>query len=54
MAAHFYEFTFKDNQENFREAGTELCNAVEYLFLKINDFLQFKGINQYYFEWLQR
>ena len=42
MAAQFYEFTFQDNQENFREVGTR--------FYKLNPMtsLQFKGANQYW------
>ena len=42
VAAQFYGFTFKDNQENFREMGTR--------FYKLNPMtsLQFKDANQYW------
>lgn len=42
VAVQFYELTFKDNQENFREVGTRLY--------KLNPMtsLQFKGANQYW------
>ena len=42
VAAQFYELTFEDNREKFREVGTR--------FYKLNPMtsLQFKGANQYW------